>query len=226
MRSGHKNPGPIQLDEKTFSCFKERGLHFIHLNINSVLPKIDELRLIAKKTNASIIGLTETKLDETIGNIEVEIDGYTMERFDRNRKGGGVACYVRNDIIFNVREHFSDEVENIFIDIFLPKTKPILVGIVYRPPDQSGFLELLSEAIGDTNSFDDQEVYILGDLNIDMIGKHPLGKSHKEFCSLHGLVQVITSPTRITVETSTLIDHILTNSIEKISQHGVLQSWT
>ena len=67
----------------------------------SVLPKIDELRLIAKKTNASIIGLTETKLDETIGNIEIEIDGYTMERFDRNRKGGGVACYVRNDIIFN-----------------------------------------------------------------------------------------------------------------------------
>ena len=55
-----------------------------------------------------------------------------------------------------------------------------------------------------------------------MIGKHPLAKSHKEFCSLHGLVQVITSPTRITVETSTLIDHILTNSIEKISQHGVL----
>ena len=216
------NPGPTQLDEKTFKCFKERGLHFIHLNINSVLPEIDELRLIAKNTDASLIGISETKLDETIENDEIKIDGYTIERFDRNRRGGGVACYVRNDIIFNVREHFSDEVENIFIDIFLPKTKPILVGIVYRPPDQSTFLELLSEAICDTDSFDNQEVYILGDLNVDMIGKHPLAKSHKEFCSLHGLVQVITSPTRITVETSTLIDHILTNSVDKISQYGVL----
>ena len=33
------NPGPTQLDENTFSCFRNRGLHFLHLNINSVLTK-------------------------------------------------------------------------------------------------------------------------------------------------------------------------------------------
>ena len=53
-----------------------------------------------------------------------------------------------------------------------------------------------------------------------MIRKPPLAKSHKEFCSLHGLTQIIDSPTRM--ETSTLIDHILTNSVDKISQSGVL----
>ncbi len=211
------NPGPTQLDEKTFSCFKERGLHFFHVNINSVLPKIDELRLIAKQSNAAVIGLTETKLDDTVVNGEIEIEGYTLERTDRNRKGGGVAFYIRNDISYNVRENFSNEFENIFFDIHLPKTKPILMGILYRPPDQSGFLENLSQAISETHSFDNQEVYILGDLNIDMIGKPPLAKLHKEICSLHGLTQIIDSPTRITEETSTLIDHILTNSIEKIS---------
>ena len=79
----------------------------------------------------------------------------------------------------------------------------------------SGFLENFPQAICDMQSFDDQEVYILGDLNIDMKGKHPLAKLHKEVCSLHGLTQIIDSPTRITDETSILIDHILTNSIEK-----------
>ena len=216
------NPGWAQLDENTFSCFKERGLHFIHLNINSVLPKVDELRLIVKKSNAAVIGLTETKLDDSIEVGEIEIEGYSLERCDRNRKGGGVACYVRNDISFNVRENFSNEIENIFVDILLPKTKPILVGIVYRPPDQSGFIESLNEAISDTHSFDNQEVYIMGDLNIDLKGKPPLAKSYKEFCSLHGLTQIIDSPTRITEETSTLIDHIMTNSKEKIKQFGVL----
>ena len=216
------NPGPSQLDENTFCCFKERGLHFLHLNINSVLPKIDELRLIASKSNAAIIGLTETKLDDTIQIGEIEIEGYSLERCDRNRKGGGVACYIRNDISFNIRENFSCDIENIFFDILLPKTKPILIGIVYRPPDQSGFLEHFSEAIENTHSFDNQEVYILGDLNIDLKNKPPLQRQHKEFCSLHGLVQIIDSPTRVTEETSTLIDHILTNSIEKISQFGVL----
>ena len=197
-------------------------MHFIHLNINSVLPKIDELRLIAKKSNAAAIGLTETKLDETIQNGEIEIEGYTLERSDRDRRGGGVACYIRYDISFNVRENFSNEIENIFIDVLLPKTKPILIGIVYRPPDQLNFLEPFSESIGSTHSFDNQEVYILGDLNIDLKGKPPLAKKHKEFCSLHGLTQIIDSPTRITDETSTLIDHILTNSKEKVSQSGVL----
>ena len=38
------NPGPIQsqLNNDIWSPFKRRGLHFIHLNINSILPKIDE----------------------------------------------------------------------------------------------------------------------------------------------------------------------------------------
>ena len=45
------------------SVFNSRGLHFIHLNINSLLPKIDELRNIAKLSNAAVIGIGESKLD-------------------------------------------------------------------------------------------------------------------------------------------------------------------
>ena len=82
------NLGRVKLNDNTFSCFKKQGLHF-HLNINSVLPKIDKLCLIAKKCNAAVNGLTETKLNESIQNGEIEIEGYTLERSDRNRRGGG-----------------------------------------------------------------------------------------------------------------------------------------
>ena len=45
-------------------------MHFIHLNINSILPKIDELideiRHISKLTNATVIELSETKLDNQV----------------------------------------------------------------------------------------------------------------------------------------------------------------
>ena len=47
----------------------------IHLNINSVLTKIDELRVVAKKSKAAIIGVTESKLDATVLDGEVSIDG-------------------------------------------------------------------------------------------------------------------------------------------------------
>ena len=50
----------------------------------------------------------------------------------------------------------------------------------------------------------------------------PLFKKYKEFISYFGLKQIIQSPTRITCSKSSLLDHILTNANEKISQSGVL----
>ena len=38
-----------------WKVFNKRGQHLIHLNINSVLSKIDELRVIAKESRASVI---------------------------------------------------------------------------------------------------------------------------------------------------------------------------
>ena len=76
-----------------WNIFKSRGLHFIHLNINSLLTKIEELRIIAKPTNAAIIGISESKLDESVLEPEIQMDDYKILRCDRNRHGGGVACY-------------------------------------------------------------------------------------------------------------------------------------
>ena len=51
------NPGPTQIS-KTWSVFKKRGLHFVHLNINSLPTKIEELRKIGKNTNSAVTGLS------------------------------------------------------------------------------------------------------------------------------------------------------------------------
>ena len=213
-------------DNNNWEIFNERGLHFIHLNINSILSKIDELRLIAKNSKATIIGISESKIDETVLDGEICIEGYKLERSDRNRQGGGVVCYISKEISYNVREKFSSNIENIFLDILLPKTKPILIGILYRPPKQTGFLHKLTSAINNTNDFEEQEVYMLGDININLIfnGKQvPNGiKKYREFCANHDLKQIITSPTRITEKSSTLLDHILTNSSDRVSQSGVI----
>ena len=101
-----------------------------------------------------------------------------------------------------------------------------MVCIVYRPPDQSVFVYKLSNAINNTTNFDSQEVYILGDFNINLIntktGITNGIRQYKQFCSLHGLKQLILNPTCITENTSTLLDHVLTNSHDKVSQSGVV----
>lgn len=56
----------------------------------------------------------------------------------------GSCVYVRSDIGFNVRSDLSnDNLEAVWIDILLTKSKPILVGALYRPPDQRNFVEIL-----------------------------------------------------------------------------------
>ena len=44
----------------TMSALKKRVLHFVHLNIRSLVSKVSEVRLIAKNSNAAVIGLSET----------------------------------------------------------------------------------------------------------------------------------------------------------------------
>ena len=83
---------------KNLNLFVKRGLHVLHLNVNSLLSKIDELRHIVNHTKPAILGIIESKLDSTVSDQEVNINGYSILRSDRNRNGGGVACYVRADL--------------------------------------------------------------------------------------------------------------------------------
>ena len=62
-------PEPVnrhQIKKEHFEVFNNKGLHFMHLNITSILNKIDELRYIASSSNAAVIGITENKSDNTV----------------------------------------------------------------------------------------------------------------------------------------------------------------
>ena len=49
------------LNTTEWDIFKTKGLHLMHLNINSLLPKIDELRHMTWLSNAAVIGIYESK---------------------------------------------------------------------------------------------------------------------------------------------------------------------
>ena len=67
-----------------WNIFKTRGLHFIHLNIHSLLPKIEEFWIIAKSTNTAIIGISASKLDESALEPEIQIDNHKIIWCDGN----------------------------------------------------------------------------------------------------------------------------------------------
>ena len=138
------NPGPphnSQNDRLSWNVFDKKGLHFLHINVNSILPKIEKVRFVAKKSKAIVSGITEIKLDGTIFDAELYIEDYSIVRCDRDRKGGGVTCYIKNDICFSTKNVLSKKIA--FVDLLLPKTKPISVGIVYRPPKDTIFFTII-----------------------------------------------------------------------------------
>ena len=52
-------------------------MHFLYINARSLYPKIEELKIIAQKSRASVISVTETHLDSSVTDSEIHIPGYT-----------------------------------------------------------------------------------------------------------------------------------------------------
>ena len=56
-----------------------------------------------------------------------------------------ISLYIKHDICFSTKNILSKNVQVIFVDLPLPKTKPVSVGIVYRPPKDTNFLQFFAE---------------------------------------------------------------------------------
>ena len=76
----------------------------MNLNKSSLLPKIDKLSEIARIPNPAVVGITETKIDNSIGDSEISIDGYSAIQRDWNRKGGGVLSNSLNVLNMLVKD--------------------------------------------------------------------------------------------------------------------------
>ena len=107
--------------------FKNRGMHFIHLQVYSLLRKIEEICHLVESANASVIGNSETKLDEPVLNSEIVIDGYDLIRLDRPRKGDCVACFIKHSPIQSYKTNMCLNTESIFKEIHLAKSKSLII---------------------------------------------------------------------------------------------------
>ncbi|XP_045107676.1 uncharacterized protein LOC123515047 [Portunus trituberculatus] len=199
LNEGNEHPDittPSKSDSKIYESFNNKGLHIIHINSRSLMNKLEEVRLLALKTNAAVMCISETWLDDSVTNNEIEISGYQVIRKDRNRNGGGVCMYIKSCLTFNQRNDIdTDGLEVIWCEVLLPKTRPIIVGCCYRPPQQNNFLDLLEENV--TKFSQEDEVIIQGDMNICFLKRiGQLYKRYVNFMKMFGMEQLISEVTR------------------------------
>ena len=129
--------------------------------------------------------------------------------------------------------YFPHDIETIFIEIFLSMT----VGIVYRPPSQTSFLEKMNEHFYKLVTIN-KETYILHDFNINLhlnnkyifeecstivSNTFPYDvRKYQECCNVFNLKQLISCPARISCSSSTIIDHVLASCADRVSQKGII----
>ncbi|PFX22533.1 hypothetical protein AWC38_SpisGene12938 [Stylophora pistillata] len=185
-------------------------MELVHQNIRGLLNKLDEIRYIINtlKSGIQLISFTETWLNSSVLDEEVNIPGYTVFRKDRGSKGGGVIVYAGDDLSVNRRSDLErPDVEGLWLEIPLPKCRSFHFGTFYRPPSSSkhtnpNFMSVFSDAI-ESLSVEDKEVLVLGDFNCDFSAKkttQPECKQMKRLLKSLSFSQLITSPTRIASE--------------------------
>ena len=83
---------------------------------------------IARILNATVIGISESKLENTLDDSKIPIEGYSVTSRDPNKGGGIIVYYVRGNVCCSTKNSISSEIEDIFIKHFFQKTRPINVS--------------------------------------------------------------------------------------------------
>lgn len=208
--------------------FSTTGINIASLNINHIIPKLDEIKFHLSQTiKPHIFGLCETFLHSDIENKRLQLENYSIERKDRmNKHGGGIIVYISEKLSYTRRFDLEvNDIESICLQVNHSKKDRFLICFVYRPPSSNqtwiDMYESQMKLIDKTNL----HFYMLGDYNFQYIP----GNSNRSFTntkwnnlvSTFGLHQLIQEPTRVSKTSSTIIDHIYTNCIDFVNESFV-----
>ena len=126
---------------------------------------------------------------------------------------------MKNNIVYRRRNDLeTQDIKLLCLEIMSQNSKSIITCVLSRPPNSSkhlskSFLETFDKQLSNIIR-ENKEVIIVGDINFNYLDQSN-GK-HKELLSLNGFVQVVNGPTRITPNSDTLIDVILTSKPENV----------
>ena len=161
-----KNREAVVINKKSKN--EKTKLKCFYTNARSIINKRNELELYIMEEKPDIVGITETWAVDSIGDSELNIEGYSMIRRDRilgeKTKGGGVLLYITDSLDIIMRDDIlnADILECAWCEIIIGGEKS-LVGICYRAPDSTKAQdEALYQMI---SSVDRESILLMGDFN-------------------------------------------------------------
>ena len=207
---------------------KRDVLNVCYLNVYHLYNKVLDVNhmLNSFQNTIHILGLSETRLDETKDDKNISITNYSIIRRDKQfDKHTGIAAYIHDSIKHNIKRRHDleyKEIEALWLEIKHEKSVPFLICLIYRNPRtkiadwQRDFETMLNKI-----PYNKYELQILGDFNINL--KEPQVEWNA-IISQFGLKQLITEHTREKGTSQTIIDHIYTNHVENVNESKVIKT--
>ena len=145
---------------------------------------------------------------------------------------GRALLYVKNDTLYKVRNDLKmykrKNLESIFVEVINTNNKNIVVGCVYRHPGMDAnefnehYLSILNEKIFLEKN---KEIILMGDFNVNLLRYNEDHNSTDFLDQIYSpsFIPRITSPTRLTTRSKTLIDNIfLTDTPNEVIAGNIL----
>ena len=207
------------------------GMSFLHINCRSLIGNFDRFRVLTTNLldSFSVIGVSETWLNDDTFNM-VNLPGYNfISNHRRGKTGGGVGLYLGDYFQYKLIQDCNisnpEVIESLFVEISNPLGKNIIVGTVYRPPNQNlvSFIEDFNKILS-IISKDNKQCYIMGDFNLDLLhcDHHAYTQEFIDSLFSHMFIPLINKPTRLTSHSATLIDNIFTNCFTQNIVNGII----
>ena len=202
----------------------KKELLFIEcINAQSLLCHFDAIETLLHDRDIDILCICETWLESSIDDKFLYIPNFNIVRCDAGR-GAGVCVYYRDSLKIKILDTGIDKIENIeeiWIQVQRKKFPSFIIGCIYRHPKAlAASFSHLSDVFK-VMLLKKKPIFILGDFNDDCLNR---GNHINKVCKILNLWQIIDKPTRITQHSSTLLDLIITNSINMIIQSDVTPS--
>ncbi|CAK1585022.1 unnamed protein product [Parnassius mnemosyne] len=190
----------------------------IHFNIRSLIKNFAALEqcIITSNKPIDVVILTEVNVMDNTSCL-FHINGYQMfTALRKSRRGGGIIIYVSNKHKCNIKTIKTKHFENLLLTITTNSNYITNICAVYRPPSSSKnlFIDELLNLIDNYSC--DTDLYLLGDINIDLKLDNPAKHKYNNMLHSLGLLCGITAYTRIELSNGRLskscIDHIYARS--------------
>ena len=243
------NPSIVLNNELSqITCYNNQSGHkadffnfsVLHLNIMSLKPHYEKLEalILSLESPPDIICLSETWLNETDEGKIYLINGYNqcLMQNRNGMRGGGVMVQLHKNCNLLKQRDVTFE-EALFAEVEKNNYK-LKIAVIYNPPriNKLLFTDKLEQFLEDNSTHSDPFI-VCGDFNINTLQENQLTINYLNAINSNGFEYFASEPTRVSLTTSTCLDHFIYQNIanpnstvleqETISDHyPILLDWS